>query len=85
MFLNFLIFFVSGEYWGCRKDDHSNEAIVFLIQLLVLWSSIVMQKEDVIDWQDLDPLYYHLFGHMKGGLRGKHYACEEEVKTAVIK
>ena len=28
---------------------------------------------------------YHLFGPMKEDLRGKHYASDEEVKTAVMK
>ena len=43
-----------------------------------------MQKEH-INWQDLAPSDYHLFDHMKEGLRGKHYANDEEVKTAVMK
>ena len=38
-----------------------------------------MQKEDIINWQDLTPSDYHVFGPMKDGLRGK------EVKTAVMK
>ena len=33
----------------------------------------------------LAPLDYHLFGAIKGSLRGKHYENEEEVKTAVEK
>ncbi|GFS19638.1 histone-lysine N-methyltransferase SETMAR [Elysia marginata] len=32
---------------------------------------------------DLTPSDYHLFGHMKQGLRGKHYQNDEEVKNAV--
>ena len=44
-----------------------------------------MQKEDIIDWQDLVPSDYHLFSPMKEGLRGKHHAGDEEVKTAVMK
>ena len=39
-----------------------------------------MQKEDIIDWQDLVLSVYHLFSPMKKGLRGKHYASNEEVK-----
>ena len=31
---------------------------------------------------DLAPSDYHLFGSMKEGLRGKHYASDMEVKTA---
>ena len=48
-----------------------------------LWSSIVMRK-NFVDWQNLAPAGYHLFGLMKEGLRGKH-TSNEEVKTAVIK
>ena len=44
-----------------------------------------MLKEDIIDFQDLAPLDYHLFGSMKEGLRSKHYASDGEVKTAVMK
>ena len=44
-----------------------------------------MQKEDIIDWQDLVPSDYHLFGPMKEGLRGKHFASDEKMKTAVMK
>ena len=32
---------------------------------------------------DLAPSDYHLFSPIKEGLRGKHYASDEEVKTAV--
>ena len=45
-------------------------------------SSIVRQV-DIIDWQDLVPSDYHLFGSMKKGLRGKYYASVKEAKTAV--
>ena len=44
-----------------------------------------MQKEDIINWQDLAPSDYHLFGTMKEGLWSKHYTSDEEVKTAVMK
>ena len=44
-----------------------------------------MQKEDIINWQDLTPSDYHLFGPMKEGLRGKYYSSDEKVKTAVMK
>ena len=50
-----------------------------------VWLSIVIQKKDIIDLQDLVPSGYHLFGHIKLGLRSKHYASDEEVKTAVMK
>ena len=33
----------------------------------------------------LAPSGYHFFGRIKEGLRGKHYASDEEVKTAVMK
>ena len=42
-----------------------------------------MQK-DIIDWKDLAPSDIYLFSPMKD-LRGNHYACDEEVKTAVMK
>ena len=45
---------------------------------LCVWSSIVMKKEDIGKINDL-------FGPMKEGLRGKHYACDREMKTAVAK
>ena len=32
---------------------------------------------------DLAPSDFHLFGPMKEALRGQHYRCDEEVKTAV--
>ena len=32
----------------------------------------------------LAPSDYHLFGQMKGGLRGKHHASNKEVKTTLI-
>ena len=35
--------------------------------------------------QDLTPSGYYIFGPMKEGLRGKPYASDEEVKTAVMK
>ena len=44
-----------------------------------------MQKEDIIEWQDLTPSDYHFFSPMKKSLRGKHYACDEKVKPAVMK
>ena len=44
-----------------------------------------MLKENIIDWQDLAPSDYDLFGPMKEGLWGKHYARNEELKTAVMK
>ena len=47
-------------------------------------SSIDMLKVDIIKWQDLAPADYHLFGPLKEGLRGKHSANHEEVKTAVL-
>ena len=34
---------------------------------------------------DLAPSDYHLFNPVKEGLRNKHYACDKEVKTAVMK
>ena len=34
---------------------------------------------------DLPPSDNHLFDHMKGGLRGKHYTCDEKEKTAEMK
>ena len=43
-----------------------------------------MKKEHIIDWQDLAPSDYYLFGPMKVDLRGKHYASDEEVKFAVM-
>ena len=43
-----------------------------------------MQKEEIIDCLDLAPSDYHIFGHMKKGLRGKRYAKDEEVKIAVM-
>ena len=43
-----------------------------------------MQKNS-IDWQDLVPSDYHLFGTMKEGLWGKYYASDEKVKTVVMK
>ena len=46
---------------------------------------VVKQKKDIIDYQNLASSDYHLFGLMKEGLSGKHYASDEEVKTAVIK
>ena len=42
-------------------------------------------KEDLIEWQDLAPSNYHLFGHMKEVLRNNPYSSDEEVKTAVMK
>ena len=50
-----------------------------------MWPSIVIQKEEIIDWQDLGPSDYHLFDSMKKSVRGKHYASDDEVKTAVMK
>ena len=44
-----------------------------------------MQKADIVDWQDLVPSDYHLFGTMEEGLRDKHYASNEEVETGVMK
>ena len=44
-----------------------------------------MQKEDIIDWQDLAPSDYHLFGPMKEGLKGKHCTSDQQVKRAVMK
>ena len=44
-----------------------------------------MQKKDIIDWQDLTPSDYHIFGPKKEGLRGKHYDSDVEVKTAVMR
>ena len=44
-----------------------------------------MQKEDIIDWQDLALSDHNLFGSMKEGLRGKHYASDEEGKAIAIK
>ena len=44
-----------------------------------------MQKENKIDLQDLVPLGYHLFGSMKGGLRGRHCTSDEKGKTSVMK
>ena len=44
-----------------------------------------MQKEDIIDWQDLAPLDNHLTGPMKESLRDKHYASDEELKISVMK
>ena len=44
-----------------------------------------MSEDDIIDWQDLAPSDYHLIGPMKESWRGKHYASDEVVKTAVIK
>ena len=43
-----------------------------------------MQK-NIINRQDLAPSGYHLFGPIKGGLRGKHYASDKEVKTTMMK
>ena len=42
-------------------------------------------KEDIVDLQDLAPLYYHRFGLMREGLRGKYYPSDAEVKTVVMK
>ena len=50
-----------------------------------VWSSIVIQKEDIIDWQNSVPSDCHLFGPMKKYLSGKRYANDEEVKTAVMR
>ena len=47
--------------------------------------SIVMQKKDIIDWQNFVPSHNHLFSSMKEGLRGKRYVSDEEVKSAVMK
>ena len=44
-----------------------------------------MQEEDIIDWQSLSLSNYYLFHRMKEGLRGKHYANDEEEETAVMK
>ena len=44
-----------------------------------------MQKADIIPWQNLAPLDSHLFSLMKEGLRGKHYASNENVKPAIKK
>ena len=44
-----------------------------------------MQKANIIDWQDLAPSNNHLFRSMKEGFRGKYYASDVEVKTAVMK
>ena len=52
---------------------------------MLLWSTIVMPKEDIINWKDLAPSDYHLLGPMKKGLRSKHYASDVDVKTVVIK
>ena len=72
------IFVKSSEYGGCGK-------VVQPCPDACSWLSIVMQKEDAIDWRDLAPSNYHLFDPMKKGLRGKHYASDKEVKTAVMK
>ena len=50
-----------------------------------MWSNIVMQKKDIINRQDSVSIDNHLFGPMKEDLRGKHYASDEKVNTAVIK
>ena len=50
-----------------------------------MWLNIVMQKEDIIDWQDLTPSDYHLLGSTKEGLRGKHYISDKDAKTAAMK
>ena len=44
-----------------------------------------MQEEGIIDWQDLAPSGYRLFGPMKDGVRGRHYSSDKEVKTAQMK
>ena len=44
-----------------------------------------MQVEDIINWQDLAPSDYSLFGSMKEDLRGKHSAHTEEMKTSLMK
>ena len=46
-----------------------------------VWSTIVIQKENIID---LVPSDNHLFGLMKEGISSK-FASDEEVKTAVRK
>ena len=50
-----------------------------------VWLRIVIQKEDIINWQDLVPSDYHLFSSMKEGFRSKHFARNEKMKTAVMK
>ena len=44
-----------------------------------------MQKKGIINWQDLVPSDFRFFGSIKETLRGKLYASDKEVKTAVIK
>ena len=44
-----------------------------------------MEKENIINWQDLALSDNHLFGPMKEDSKGKHYASDKEVKMAVMK
>ena len=46
--------FPHHEWWDCSPCPAA-----------CVWSGIVMQIEDIIDWQDLTPSDYHLFGPMK--------------------
>ena len=42
-------------------------------------------KVNIIHWKDLAPSKNFVFGPMKEGLRGKHYASDHEVKTTMMK
>ena len=44
-----------------------------------------MSALNFLNNEDLAPSDYHLFGPTEEGLRGKQYASDEEVKTAVKK
>ena len=41
-------------------------------------------QEEIIDWQNLASSDYYLLGPIKEGLRGKHNASNEEMKTAAM-
>ena len=45
-----------------------------------VWSRIVMQKEEIIDWQDLALTDYDIFGPIKKGLRSKQYGSKKKWK-----
>ena len=66
----------SGEYLGCSKAVDPNVCVLL---------NIIMQRRALSIGKLGLSSDYHLFDSMKECLRGKHYAREEEIKTAVMK
>ena len=56
-----------------------------IVSLVLMCDRLLIQKENVIGWQDLVPSDYYLFDPIKERFKTNIYASEEKVKTALMK